>query len=430
MPSSLKHAATDNCSPSEFQTKPISSPAIHKSIEDKKISYRNVLSKGTDGDHYADDWLNLYLFAVFIYQISCIESRPEGQRFTSSKAPILELLGQCQRTRLATKYEKSLWFIRFSDRTKRKLDRIIERTDLVMSELDCSCREVSGAILQSFPTSENDVYLLSDVANLLLENFSIDIDEQVFGSQSQRLKIAREFLNEMDHRALSECVSLLEALASQEEPPIQDIIDSGAVFALLEGIHGLTSVRYLLTLVEANMVHMCEALKHIASTSVNTREKLLNSDIIGTLLEFWTVSIFTSNMKKHRSACIDTLKSIFCNKDMPHIDLNSLVITNLNLARICCTKDLSLVDFVISVLDTQIKRQQLLGEQSVSSYSSFVDPLRKLMSSPSTELAALKMLSHLSELDVFGSIATDHRSQLIIHSVLIQYLLVNLWDTC
>jgi len=64
-----------------------------------------------------------------------------------------------------------------------------------------------------------------------------------------------------------------------------------------------------------------------------------------------------------------------------------------------------LVDFVVSVLDTQVARQQLSGKQTMNSYSSFAKPHQELIASPSTELLALKMLFRLSELDIFGSFA-------------------------
>eukprot|EP00956_Cyclotella_meneghiniana_P024951 scaffold51060_cov65-Cyclotella_meneghiniana.AAC.5 len=349
-----------------------------------------------------DEWIHL------------IESRPEGQGFTSSKAPILELLGQCERICLATKHEKSLWLIQFSDRTETKLDRILGKTSLNKSELNRH-----------------------------------EVDEDVFGSPSRRLEIAKEFLLQMNPSAVTKCVSLLESLVSQENPPIQDIIDSGAVSVLLESINESASVRSLRTLAlmlkpkeehqvasildqgilkhfyefliarqwnELNVVYIiCDALKYIASTSVSTRQKLINCDNI-----LYTLSKFISDVRESRPACIGTLKSIFCNKDMPLINLNSLEIAEPTLANICCSMDLSLVDFVVSVLDTQIGRQQLSGEQSMSSYSSFARAILSLMSSPSTELHALKIMSQLSELDYFGSVATLTHLSLI--PILYKYL--------
>ena len=34
-------------------------PAVNKLIQDKEITYKDLLSKGTDGDHYADGWMKL-----------------------------------------------------------------------------------------------------------------------------------------------------------------------------------------------------------------------------------------------------------------------------------------------------------------------------------------------------------------------------------
>ena len=302
------------------------------------------------------------------------------------------------------------------------------------SELDCS--EVSGAILHSFPASEKDVYMLSDWAGTILKRYNIQVDEDVFASPSFRLEIAREFLLQINPSATTKCVSLLESLVSRENPPIQDIIDSGAVSALLESINESSSVRSLRTIAlmlkpkeedqvaaildqgllkhfyefltlsraarqwnEPNVVYICDALRYIASTSVSTRQELINSDIIDIL------SKFISDVIESRPACIGTLKSIFCNKDMPQIDLNSLEIAEPTLANICYSMDLSLVDFVVSILDTQVARQQLSGKQTMNSYSSFAKPHQELIASPSTELLALKMLFRLSELDIFGSFA-------------------------
>ena len=297
--------------------------------------------------------------------------------------------------------------------------------------MDCS--EVSEALLQPFPKIEKDIYILSDDTISWLQNCNILVDENVFGSQSRRLEIAREFLYEMDHDTLSECLTLLEALISHENPPIQDIIDSGAVSAVLHSIEGNTSsnviwsVRTLAALLKAGNEHQVavildrgilkhldtllscfsyertdpivenirHALKYIANISVNTREKLLNSEIIDTLSEYASYNEKDS----------DLLKAIFCNKDMPQINLNCLKIAEPTLANIFHCMDLSLVDFVISVLDTQIDRQKLSGHQSMSSYSSFAEPLWQFSFLPKNELPALKMLSRLSELDYFGSAA-------------------------
>jgi len=374
--------------------------------------------------------------------IRLLDSRLECQGFASSKAFILELLGQCERIHMATKRGKSLYLLDYSFRTEVKLDTILDESGIDVSQLNCW--EVSDAILKSFPTTEKDVYMLSDWAEKNLNTSNIRVDENVFGSRSRQIEIAREFLLQINPSAFIGCLSILEALASQKEPPIQDIIDSGAVSTLLKSIEVATSsngmqpvrinviqpIRILTTMLKAGdenqvatmidqgllqcldnllsdatgpiMDNIRHALQYIAHTSINTRDKLLNSDILETFLDH----------SSHDTEDCDLLKAILCNKDMPQIDLNNLIILQPSiLASICYYVDLSLVDFVISVLDHRIKRQHLSGEQSMSSYSSFTKPLELLICCLPTGLPALKILSQLSELDYFRSMAKNSKGR-------------------
>jgi len=375
--------------------------------------------------------------------ITLLESREGGRELLLSKQPVFEVLKQCERIILGKNDGKSLWLVHFGQDMITSLSRVLNRTGFDTSRL-CG-DEVSEAILQSFPTNERDVYLLSDDTRKCLEKTCILVDEQIFGSLSRRQDIAREFINDMDPVSCNYSLSLLEELMLLAEPPIQAIINTGIVIVLVQALSFAKSsglvfksescLRILSRMLkdqDENQVeeildldfyeHLncflgdmpdgmflpagldqlresCTALNYITNTSVKMRDELLNSEIIDTL------AIYTSKGAEGCQVCVDFFKTLLFDKDMS-VDLNTLeIIAEPTLAHLLCSEDLELIEYVISMLNIRIKRKNLLGQKYFSSFCSFYEPLKKLLPRRSSKLraATMKILDQLSELDYFGT---------------------------
>jgi hypothetical protein len=90
--------------------------------------------------------------------------------------------------------------------------------------------DVTTGLLAHFPASKRDIYLLSHYTLQCFDHQNVQSDKNVFGSETWRLEIAKQFLH------LHQFVGYnLEGLISQEDPLIQDIIDSGVVPDLVNG---------------------------------------------------------------------------------------------------------------------------------------------------------------------------------------------------
>ena len=371
-----------------------------------------------------------------------LEKRPGGRNALCSKTPILEILGKGTRDKLGLFQGKDVWILNFSLGMKSDLIRTINKLRLDGTYLKPS--EISDALLKAFPTSERYGYILSDSARKCLRELDMQIDEDVFGSSRHLLNLARGLFPQIAKTHLEQCMYLLVNLISEAEPPFQDIIDSGVMPYLAEGmkrvdfesehpascIHIFSKllrgknedhVKVILDsgflsgledyynmsaneLVAVAIEDSCRSLEYIISTSVSLRDLVLSSGVLNALL------IVTNNHPQASQACIELWKTIYSSyKDSSPIDISLVNIDVELMAPLLTSRNDELVEFVGSVLSLDVWNLHSSGAISMTSFSSYAAPIVDLLLSSSTThqtvVRALRVFCLLTELDFFGSIA-------------------------
>lgn len=160
--------------------------------------------------------------------------RPDGKNALYSKRPLLEILGNCSRDRLGVFQGRQIWIVNISQKAEDSLKRKL--TKLRVKGADLNPSEISDALLQSFPNNERYAYILSDTARRCLRNFDMQIDEETFGSARYLLDLVKELYPQIVKTHLDDCIYLMKILVSEENPPIQGIIDSGVMSDLVYGM--------------------------------------------------------------------------------------------------------------------------------------------------------------------------------------------------
>jgi hypothetical protein len=126
---------------------------------------------------------------------------------------------------------QSLWLV-ITERYETVRD-VLSLLGVEARSLDCS--KVFAAIVQSYPSRKKDLYILCDRRQRVFIDIGLGCDDDiVISTQSQRLKIALDFLPQLAKSGLlSQCTSLLVDLATRCNPPIHKMIESGAIPAML-----------------------------------------------------------------------------------------------------------------------------------------------------------------------------------------------------
>ena len=377
--------------------------------------------------------------------------RPDGKNALYSKRPLLEILGNCSRDRLGVFQGKQIWILNISheagDSLKRKL------TKLRVKGADLNPSEISDALLQSFPNNERYAYILSDTARRCLRNFDMQIDEETFGSARYLLDLVKELYPQIVKTHLDECIHLMKILVSEENPPIQGIIDSGVMSDLIDGmkrranasgIHIFSRVlqdmnedqvkaildcgfldglhHYYNTLSSMKcrgwprqspmpldaIKDSCKSLESLINTSVTLRDSVVKSGVLDSFLRFMN---HKSLMRDDLQPYIELWQTICSSyKDSSPIDLSLMSIKAERMAPLLTSRiDL---EFVASVLWLKVKNLRLSDEISIASFWSYAEPIDYLVLGSKTHDRArsVRIFYLLTELDFFGSMAEYHFS--------------------
>jgi hypothetical protein len=103
--------------------------------------------------------------------------------------------------------------------------------------------EITAAILSSFPDEQNDLYLLSSDTFDIFKKLGVVFDDKIVLDTKPRLEISSKFLsNILFSEGYCGSLSLLEELVNMEEPPTQDIIDSGFIPRMVLSTMNATSL--------------------------------------------------------------------------------------------------------------------------------------------------------------------------------------------
>jgi hypothetical protein len=221
---------------------------------------------------------------------------------------------------------------------------------------------IYDAFKKAFPTKRWHHFVLSYSAQKHLDDCGLGYRDELFPG---RKELVNEFLpyfaKRFDLRALLECLHLVEEMITTHT---QQIFDSGLVYALLCGLefdppydddytpeerpdvgllspflglltklllncgnkevkmivnHGLVGrLKTMLTYLsfgEDDAINIFDALKSIVKTSPLLRDKVLQSDIVTRFSK--PLPLESEDVGK---SCVDMLKAMLCNKEMPAVE--------------------------------------------------------------------------------------------------------------
>jgi hypothetical protein len=129
---------------------------------------------------------------------------------------------------------QSLWLVVNENET---LKDTLLNSGVEVQSLDCS--KVSRAIVKNFSSKKNDLYILSDRFQGILTEIGLGCDDHIIiSTQRQRLKIAQDFLPQLSTSDFfNEHSSLLVDLVVQCNPPMHQMIESGAISSMLDTLN-------------------------------------------------------------------------------------------------------------------------------------------------------------------------------------------------
>ena len=371
--------------------------------------------------------------------------RSNGRDVLKSKRPLVEILGRCSRNRLGLFEGKEIWILKFSDDVENSLKLKLSKLRVKGADMDPS--EISGALLQNFPIDKRYGYILSDAALGCLRDLDMQIDEEVFGSARYLLNLAKELYPQIVRTHFNGCMRLMEILVSDEDPPIQGIIDSGVIPDVIKGMTRVFETEYaascihilsklfqgknedqVKTILESDFLDYlydyfystnmpsgaiedsCKSLEYIISTSVSLRDTVLKSGVLENLLSYMNHGSIIDCQP-----CIELWQTICSSyKDSSPIDISLMNIRVRWMAPLLTRGIDQLIEFVESALSFEVENPQSPGAIHIASFSSYAVPIRDLLLSSKSHIGTLglpvKVFCLLSELDFFGSIANEFGS--------------------
>lgn len=364
--------------------------------------------------------------------------RSNGRDVLKSKRPLVEILGRCSRNRLGLFEGKEIWILNFSDDVENSLKLKLSKLRVKGADMDPS--EISGALLQNFPIDKRYGYILSDAALGCLRDLDMQIDEEVFGSARSLLNLAKELYPQIVKTHFNGCMRLMEILVSDEDPPIQGIIDSGVIPDLIKGMTRVFETEYaascihilsklfqgknedqVKTILESDFLDYlydyfystnmpsgaiedsCKSLEYIISTSVTLRDTVLKSGVLENLLSFMNHGSIIDCQP-----CIELWQTICSSyKDSSPIDISLMNIRVRWMAPLLTSGIDQLLELVESALRLEVENLQSSGAVYFAPFSLYAVAIRKLLlsSKPQTRVFSIRLFYLLSELDFFGSIA-------------------------
>lgn len=163
-------------------------------------------------------------------QVEILSSRQGGK----DALPLLvySALSYCSHRELVgSNGNQSLWLVVNENETLKDtlLNSVVE-----LQSLDCS--KVSRAIVKNFSSKKKDLYILCDRFQGVLTEIGLGCDDHIIiSTQRQRLKIAQDFLPQLSTSDFfNEHSSLLVDLVVQCNPPMHQMIESGAISSMLD----------------------------------------------------------------------------------------------------------------------------------------------------------------------------------------------------
>jgi hypothetical protein len=297
--------------------------------------------------------------------------------------------------------------------------------------------EISAALLQGFRNNTNSLHILAPSSRDFCSRIGLRVDYSFFVSKELERTLVAKFLGGIWRAEGTSYPPFLNELASLDDPPLEEIINSGilpkltktldyASLCLLSKLVQGSSDDCVRKIVRSGFVsgiglflltsngsydelkECCIALKRIANISYLRNEILqYNYDVLKALGNH-----STSPVTEIRQICMDTLKFICCNNEMPPLDFNRVNLPLSTATLMLASEDHALIVFASSFISLQIRSTHL----RLSCY--VVDILKNVLEilcqdSDQQLLPALELLSQFPECYLFSDALSDLKTHMV-----------------
>ncbi|KAL3779678.1 hypothetical protein ACHAWO_004183 [Cyclotella atomus] len=387
--------------------------------------------------------------------IELLVERPGGVEAVSSSNTLLKILGRCSCTPVGSNGQKILWLVTMSPSVKRDLLGAHQSGLIDVKHPS----EVSCAITKSLPSRKKDCYVLSHTAQKCLDDCGLGYRDALFPG---RKDLVNEFLPNIvkRHKSLNllECLHLMEDMITTHT---QQIFDSGLVNALVKGIEydplydisvrpedrpdighfsqllgvltkllkcGYDEVKTIvdlgfidcvktilsfLSFGERDAINIFDALKSIVKTSPLLRDTVLQSGIVAKFSKCLEL-----NSADVELSCVDMLKAMLCNKNMPPVEHINLHLGLPIGSGLLSLNDFEIVECIGLSLCCQIETK--LAEEYRK--SRVLPSILKLLTQPSAKVqaSAIGLISKYADLNPYTEVKSAFAIKCL--EVLSQYL--------
>lgn len=339
-----------------------------------------------------------------------------------------------------------MWLLFIDSWIYGDLTRTLTNPDFHFDQSTLEPMEVSAAILKSYPRNTDDLHILASSSREFCRRIGLCIDYSFFGSKELQLTLIAKFLRGIWLAECTNCLPFLDELASLEDPPFEEIINSGIISELMKEELEYISLRVLSKLIQRgseehvskivrsgfvssldrflqplsgkNVVIECYdqlkecviALKRIANISYLRNHLLQSCEILKVLN-----TLSTSSDSEIHQIGVDTMKSICCNEKMPPIDFNGVNLYGETAVSMLSSEDHEISNFASEFISLLIRtnRDSALLINYCEVFLLVV--LEILCHAPDQQLLpALKLLSYFPECsrDLFTDALYDLETQM------------------